>query len=108
MEDRKYLDAEGVKHLWSKLSLEDYPNNQTLIAVINAIDESKADRNEVPLKTSQLENDSLFVNEEQVESLYKKLNSNSTLSFYCIEDVAVVVNGVSTIYPANSNIEIKF
>lgn len=34
MEERKYLDQEGVKFLWSKLSMEDYPNNDTLMAVI--------------------------------------------------------------------------
>ena len=43
MEIKKYLDQEGVKHLWSKISMEDYPNNETLMAVINAIDETKAD-----------------------------------------------------------------
>ena len=64
LEDRKYLDTKGVEYLWSKLSLEDYPNNQTLIAVINAIDESKANRDEIPLKISQLENDSTFATEE--------------------------------------------
>lgn len=35
---KKFLDAEGVKYLWSKVSLKDYPNNETLIAVLNAID----------------------------------------------------------------------
>lgn len=40
----KYLDQEGLKFLWSKISMEDYPNNDTLIAVINAIDENKADK----------------------------------------------------------------
>lgn len=39
--ENKFLDAIGVQHLWSKISMEDYPNNETLIAVINAIDESK-------------------------------------------------------------------
>lgn len=37
-EEKKYLDQEGVKHLWSKISMEDYPNNETLIAILNAID----------------------------------------------------------------------
>ena len=46
--------------------------------------------------------------EEQVEALYKTLNSNTVLRFYCIEDVTIVINGVSTTYPANSNVEIKF
>lgn len=40
---KKYLDQAGVEYLWKKLSLEDYPNNEMLIAVINALDESKVD-----------------------------------------------------------------
>ena len=107
MAERKFLDQEGVKHLWSKISMEDYPNNETLVAVLNAIDETKADKEEIPTKTSQLENDSNFVPEDQIKTLFKSLNSNMALSFYCVEDVTVVVNGDSTTYPANSNVEIK-
>ena len=44
MDIKKYLDQEGLTYLWKKLSLQDYPNNDTLIAVINAIDENKADK----------------------------------------------------------------
>lgn len=44
MKERKYLDQKGVKLLWSKISMEDYPNNETLIAVLNAIDQTKADK----------------------------------------------------------------
>ncbi len=40
----KVLDAEGVKVLFNLLSLQDYPNNDVLMAVINAIDETKADK----------------------------------------------------------------
>ena len=47
MDNKKYLDQKGIEYLWSKLSLEDYPNNELLIAVINAIDEGKADRAEI-------------------------------------------------------------
>ena len=43
-EIKKFLDSEGLKFLWQKVSMEDYPNNDTLIAVINAIDENKADK----------------------------------------------------------------
>ena len=107
IDNKKYLDQEGVKFLWSKISMEDYPNNETLIAILNAIDETKADKDKIPTKVSQLENDSKFVSEEQVEDLYKRLNSNATLSFYCVEDVTIVLNGVSTTYPANSNVEIR-
>ena len=42
-DNKKYLDQEGLKYLWSKISMEDYPNNETLIAILNAIDETKAD-----------------------------------------------------------------
>lgn len=104
----KYLDSNGLTHLWSKISMEDYPNNETLIAVINAIDEQKADKNEIPSLISQLENDSNFMSEEQVNVLFNTLKSDKTLRFYCIEDVTIIVNGVSTVYPANSNAEVKF
>ena len=41
----KFLDEKGVQYLWSKISMEDYPNNETLMAVISAIDETKLDKN---------------------------------------------------------------
>lgn len=47
IDEKKFLDREGVKYLWSQLSLEDYPNNETLIAILNAIDGTKADKNNV-------------------------------------------------------------
>lgn len=40
----KFLDEQGLRHLWSKISMEDYPNNETLIAVLNAIDQTKLDK----------------------------------------------------------------
>ena len=107
-EEKKFLDQEGVKHLWSKISMEDYPNNETLIAVLNAIDQTKADKNEIPTLTSQLENDSNFVSEDSVKDFFKSLNSDRALRFYCIEDVTVVTNGNAITYPANSNVEVKF
>ena len=106
-EYKKVLDQSGVQYLWSKISMEDYPNNETLIAVINAIDQTKANKDEIPTKTSELENDSKFVPENEIKNLFKNLSSDRALRFYCIEDVEIVVNGVSTIYPANSNVEIK-
>lgn len=44
MPDKKYLDQEGLKYLWSKTSMQDYPNNEVLVGVINAIDETKQDK----------------------------------------------------------------
>ena len=43
-----------------------------------------------------------------VKESYEKLKSSRILGFYCVEDVTVVVNGISTVYPANTNIEISF
>lgn len=44
MSGKKFLDIEGVKTLWSELSMNDYPNNETLVGVISAIDETKQDK----------------------------------------------------------------
>ena len=49
-----------------------------------------------------------YASKEYVEALYTKLNSNTVLGFYCIEDVTIVINGVSKTYPANSNVEVSF
>lgn len=43
----KVLDAAGVKVLYDLLSLQDYPNNDVLMAVINAIDTTKLDKNKM-------------------------------------------------------------
>ena len=50
----------------------------------------------------------IYASQEYVENLYKKLNSNTVLGFYCIEDVTIVTNGTSKVYPANSNVEVAF
>jgi hypothetical protein len=45
---------------------------------------------------------------DALQATYNKLNSNTALGFYCIEDVTIVTNGVSKTYPANSNVEVSF
>ena len=45
---------------------------------------------------------------DALQATYNKLNSNTTLGFYCIEDVTIVTNGVPKTYPANSNVEVSF
>lgn len=49
-----------------------------------------------------------YATEDYVESRFQTLNSNTKLGFYCIEDVTIVKNGISTVYPAGSNVEISF
>lgn len=41
-----------------------------------------------------------------VDNLFEKLNTNTALKFYCSEPVTVIVNGVSTTYHENSNVDI--
>ena len=41
---QKFIDRDGLKVLWNQVNLKDYPNNETLMAVIDAIDETKADK----------------------------------------------------------------
>jgi hypothetical protein len=56
-DEKKYLDYEGLQYLWSKISMEDYPNNEMLVAIINAIDESKADKEYVTSITDSIKKD---------------------------------------------------
>lgn len=42
--EKKFLDQKGIEYLWSKINMQDYPNNDTLVAVLNAIDETKQDK----------------------------------------------------------------
>lgn len=51
MADNKFLDAAGVKVLYDLLSLQDYPNNDVLMAVINAIDETKMNKDKIFIGT---------------------------------------------------------
>lgn len=44
---KKFLDVDGVKILYDLLSLQDYPNNDILMAVISAIDTTKLDKNKM-------------------------------------------------------------
>lgn len=41
------LTYEGVQALWKQIDLKDYPNNETLMAVIDAIDKTKANKDEI-------------------------------------------------------------
>ena len=51
MADNKFLDVSGVKVLYDLLNLQDYPNNDVLMAVINAIDTTKLDKNKIFIGT---------------------------------------------------------
>ena len=67
VDEKKFLDQSGVEYLWSQLSLEDYPNNETLIAVLNAIDETKADKIYVDAKFAEF----IAVSESEILALFE-------------------------------------
>ena len=71
-----FLDYEGVKHLWSKVSMKDYPNNETLAAVINAIDETKADKSELFSGSWNDLSDRPFSENEKVEITHETIEYN--------------------------------
>ena len=85
VDQKKFLDAEGVKYLWSKINMQDYPNNETLMGVIEAIDETKADKSDlVPMIEERQEK--IIVFNGEIEGLevfnkffYKVSNDTPTL-----------------------------
>ena len=93
--EHKFLNQEGVQYLWSKSSMEDFPNNETLIAVLNAIDTTKADKTEIPTLTSDLTNDSDFIDSATLNDYYNKTEVDTfheTLEDYVDDQVAALVN----------------
>lgn len=99
MIDIDFLDFSGLSKVIEKI------NTRFNDTILKAPQELTPEEVSQVHKNLQLEN---LPTQEQVEALFEKLNSDIALRFYCIEDVAVIVNGVSTTYPANSNVEVKF
>ena len=58
---KKFLDIDGVQVLYQLLSLQDYPNNDVLAAVIDAIDDTKADKKDLENIQNQFRNLNEFV-----------------------------------------------
>ena len=58
--------------------------------------------------TNRDEGSKKLATEDFVKNSFVNLNSNTVLSFYCVEDVTIVTNGISKVYPANSNVEVRF
>ena len=85
-------------------------NKVVSLALEDIVEQTNAEFDSVNDKIDNIEVPSLegYATEEYVETLYKKLNSNTVLGFYCIEDVTIVTNDISKVYPANSNVEVTF
>lgn len=83
-------------------------DGQTLLQNLKFTDELKADIVNPSFEGEVRVNNEKVATEGYVEALYTKLNSNTVLGFYCIEDVTILINGIAKTYPANSNVEVTF
>lgn len=94
-----FLDAEGVKYLWSKVNMQDYPNNETLMAVINAIDETKADK-ESPIFTG--------IPIAPTADPHTNTTQIATTEFVNTAISDAVLRGISPVEPSNNDIPLVF
>lgn len=94
-----FLNAEGVKYLWSKINMQDYPNNETLMAVINAIDETKADK-ESPIFTG--------IPIAPTADPHTNTTQIATTEFVNTAISDAVLRGISPVEPSNNDIPLVF
>lgn len=94
-----FLNAEGVKYLWSKINMQDYPNNETLMAVINAIDKTKADK-ESPIFTG--------IPIAPTADPHTNTTQIATTEFVNTAISDAVLRGISPVEPSNNDIPLVF
>lgn len=66
---KKFLDIDGVQVLYQLLSLQDYPNNDILAAVIDAIDETKLNKDKIFIGTKADYDTAIAVNKIPVGAI---------------------------------------
>lgn len=88
-EIKKYLDAEGLKQVLQYINLQDYPNNDTLIAVINAIDNNKADK-------TQLDTNFIMHNNVLLNTLLETYLLNIDYEDLAFNTAEIIVNNSGT------------
>lgn len=92
---QKFIDRDGLKVLWNQVNLKDYPNNETLMAVIDAIDETKANKDELFSKSWNDLEDKPFGKEETVPLLetttFEVTEETSEFSLEISEEVAQAI-----------------
>ena len=98
---KKFLDVSGLQHLWSQLSLKDYPNNEMLVAVINAIDEEKA--NKTDLNNYLLIKDYVAGETGGEVILDNYLTKNEAASMYAPKNILEIAYPVGAIYLSVNN-----
>lgn len=92
---QKFIDRDGLKVLWNQVNLKDYPNNETLMAVIDAIDETKADKDELFSKSWNDLTDRPFYEETTIsENIIINTEHDFTTGGLYINNLATVANEV--------------
>ena len=92
----KVLDAEGVKVLFDLLSLQDYPNNDVLMAVINAIDNTKADKEDLENIQNQFRNLNEFVKPISAAGMFSDDSAlKLTISEMLLNNNKISLNGLT-------------
>lgn len=91
---KKFLDYDGVKYLWSKVDMNDYPNNTTLMNVISAIDETKADK------------EALTDVENRVDELFQNVSNGKELIASAIADKGVYASDDETFQELSNKISL--
>ena len=98
MNIKKYVDGSGLTHLWTKIE-ENYPTNEDLINVINAIDETKV--NKTDLNTLNI-----LHNNEILKSLLEiyLLNIDYNEIAFDVEEITISSNNNSISYLGQGNL----
>lgn len=104
---KKFLDQEGVQHLWSKINMQDYPNNETLIAVINAIDDTKMDKSKIFIGTEEEYNLANANNGIAIGTIVFLLSTSLTENITYYTTLADAVSGNNSSNSASSDSTVK-
>lgn len=99
---QKFLDAAGVTYLWKQLSMEDYPNNETLMAVIRAIDTTKADKDDIP-SIEGLASESYV--DTKVDELFQNVSNGKGLIASAITDKGIYASNEDTFQELSNKID---
>ena len=98
----KVLNEQGLQYLWKKLSLEDYPNNEVLMAVLHAIDETKADKSEL---NNYLTKEDYIAGESGGSiDLSNFLTETEAQALYAPKNILETVYPIGAIYLSTNNI----
>ena len=112
---KSFLDKAGLTYFWKKIKAEDYSTNQTLTAVINAVDETKQDKItgtseqvagfDAEGKMTAVDKNDLAVvgpaGKDAPKVTGVKLNEDSTITFTLDNDTELTT--VNAIPPFNNN-----